>query len=88
MAAVMVALVANSTPVSFGTVGIPTVIGIGTSLNTPSILSTLSEKGISFSEFMHRYWRVDRNPAFYPGYYHATVNSYITHPIFWRKKEH
>ncbi|MGD0342265.1 MAG: L-lactate permease [Bacteroidales bacterium] len=53
MAAVMVALVANSTPVSFGTVGIPTIIGIGTSLNTPSILSTLSENRISFSEFIH-----------------------------------
>jgi lactate permease len=54
MAAVMVTLVANSTPVSFGTVGIPTVLGIGTSLNTASILNTLSEKGITFSEFIHK----------------------------------
>lgn len=54
MAAVMVTLVANSTPVSFGTVGVPTIIGIGSSLNTPSILSTLSEKGITYSEFIHQ----------------------------------
>lgn len=54
MAAVMVTLVANSTPVSFGTVGVPTIIGIGTSLNTPSVLSTLSEKGITYSEFINQ----------------------------------
>jgi lactate permease len=54
MAAVMVTLVANSTPVSFGTVGIPTVIGIGTSLNTPPVLNTLAENGITYSEFIHK----------------------------------
>ncbi len=54
LAAVMVALIANSTPVSFGAVGTPTLIGIGTSLNTPEILSTLSEKGIDFSGFIHQ----------------------------------
>ena len=54
MASVMVALVGNSTPVSFGTVGTPTLIGIGTSLNTPSILSTISEHGMTYSEFIHK----------------------------------
>lgn len=53
MSAVMVSLVANSTPVSFGTVGIPTIIGIGTSLNTPTVLNTLSQNGMSFSKLIH-----------------------------------
>jgi len=54
LASVMVALVANSTPVSFGAVGTPTLIGVGTSLNTPEILATLSEKGMDFSGFIHQ----------------------------------
>ncbi len=53
LAAVMVALICNSTCVSFGAVGTPTRIGIGTTLNTPEILSTLSERGSTFSEFLH-----------------------------------
>lgn len=54
LAAVMVSLVANSTPVSFGTVGTPTIIGIGTSLNTPAILDALSKNGITFGELIHK----------------------------------
>ncbi|MBN2864362.1 MAG: L-lactate permease [Bacteroidales bacterium] len=54
LAAVMVALIANSTPVSYGAVGTPTIIGIGSSLNTPEVLATLSEKGISFNDFIHQ----------------------------------
>jgi len=54
LASVMVALVANSTPVSFGAVGTPTLIGVGTSINTPEILATLSEKGMDFSGFIHQ----------------------------------
>ena len=54
MAAVMVSLVANSTPVSFGTVGVPTIMGIGTSLNTPGVLNALSAKGITYAEFIHK----------------------------------
>lgn len=54
LAAVMVTLVANSTPVSFGAVGTPTIIGVGASLNTPEILATLSEKGLDYSEFIHQ----------------------------------
>ena len=53
LAAVMVSLVANSTPVSFGTVGTPTIIGIGTSLNTPSVLHALSQNDMSFSQLIH-----------------------------------
>jgi lactate permease len=54
LAAVMVALIANSTPVSFGAVGTPTLIGIGTSLDTPEILKTLSENGLNYNQFIHQ----------------------------------
>ena len=54
LASVMVALIANSTPVSYGAVGTPTLIGVGTSLNTPEVLTTLAERGINFSDFIHQ----------------------------------
>lgn len=54
LAAVMVALIANSTCVSFGAVGTPTLIGIGTSLNTPEILRTLAENGMSYDSFIYQ----------------------------------
>lgn len=54
LAAVMVALIANSTSVSFGAVGTPTLIGVGTSLNTPEIIQTLSDHGMTYSEFIHQ----------------------------------
>ncbi|HAM10786.1 MAG: hypothetical protein A2X03_05545 [Bacteroidetes bacterium GWA2_40_15] len=53
LAAVMVALIANSTPVSFGAVGTPTIIGIGSSLETPEIVRTLTANGMTFGEFIH-----------------------------------
>jgi len=52
LAAVMVALIANTTAVAFGTVGTPTLIGIGSTLNTPEILKTLSERGLTYSGFI------------------------------------
>ena len=54
LAAVMVALIANSTPVSFGAVGTPTLIGIGSSLNTPGILQTLGDNGMTYPEFIYQ----------------------------------
>lgn len=54
LAAVMVAIIANSTPVSFGTVGTPTIIGVGSSLNTPSVMDALSANGLTFSDFVHQ----------------------------------
>ncbi|MCK4922293.1 MAG: L-lactate permease [Bacteroidales bacterium] len=54
LAAVMVALIANSTSVSFGAVGTPTLIGVGSSLNTPEILTSLAENGMNYSEFIHQ----------------------------------
>jgi lactate permease len=54
MAAVMVALIANVTPVSFGAAGTPTLIGIQTSLDTPSILQTITDSGLSYTEYIHQ----------------------------------
>ena len=54
LAAVMVALIANSTSVSFGAVGTPTLIGVGSSLNTPEIISSVNANGMSYSEFIQR----------------------------------
>jgi lactate permease len=52
LASVLVALVANSTPVSFGVVGVPTIIGIGETLNTPEIMSALTEQGMTLNGFI------------------------------------
>ncbi len=54
LASVIVALVANSTPVSFGAVGTPTIIGIGATLNTQEIIGALSERGMSLNDFIHQ----------------------------------
>ncbi|HTY36581.1 MAG TPA: L-lactate permease [Bacteroidota bacterium] len=53
LAAVTVSLIANATPVSFGPVGVPTLIGIGTPLNSPAVLSDLATHGLSFAQFIH-----------------------------------
>ena len=54
LAAAIVALVFNSTPVSFGAVGTPTFLGIGTSLNTTDIANTLSTAGETYNGFIHQ----------------------------------
>lgn len=54
LAAVMVALIANSTPVSFGAVGTPTLIGVGATLKTPEVLADLAETGMSYGDFIHQ----------------------------------
>ena len=41
MAAVVVALMFNSTSVSFGAVGVPVLVGIGQTLNIPTVISSL-----------------------------------------------
>jgi lactate permease len=53
LAAVMVTLIANSTCVSFGAVGTPTLIGLGSTLEIPEIVSALSEVGMSYPQFIH-----------------------------------
>ncbi len=54
LAAVMVALIANSTAVSFGAVGTSTLIGVGTSLNTHEIITALAQQGMTYSQFIHQ----------------------------------
>ena len=54
LAAVMVALIANVTPVSFGAVGTPTLIGVQSSLNIPSIQETITGAGMSYTEYIHQ----------------------------------
>ena len=54
LGAVMVALIANSTPVSFGAVGTPTIMGIGSSLQTPEIVESILRNGLTFNEFIHQ----------------------------------
>ncbi len=51
LAAVMVALVANTTAVSFGAVGTPTLIGIGTTLDLPEINNTLAANAMNIDTF-------------------------------------
>jgi lactate permease len=54
LAAVMVSLIANSTPVSFGGVGLPTWGGIGWTLDTPMVQQAIMSAGMSFTEFIHQ----------------------------------
>ncbi len=53
LAAVMVSLVANSTAVSFGAVGTPTLIGVGTSLDLPHIAGALADHGLGHDLMLH-----------------------------------
>lgn len=54
LAAVMVALIANVTPVSFGSVGTPTLIGIQSSLDIPAVQEHLARSGTTFAEYMQQ----------------------------------
>ncbi len=53
LAAAIVALICNSTPVSFGAVGTPTILGIGTSLDSPEIVQAVTNTGMSYTGFIH-----------------------------------
>lgn len=53
LAAVIVALVANSSPVSFGAVGTPTILGIGASLDSPGTLQAVTGAGMGYTGFIH-----------------------------------
>jgi len=54
LAAVMVALIANVTPVSFGAVGTPTLIGIQSSLDIPSVQQAIAESGLTYTEYIQQ----------------------------------
>ncbi len=54
LAAVMVALIANSSAVSFGAVGTPTIIGVGETLSVQSVEQSLAEAQMPFAEFVQQ----------------------------------
>ena len=54
LAAVMVALIANFTPVSFGAAGTPTLIGIQTSLDIGEVRQAIAGSGLSYSGYIHQ----------------------------------
>ncbi len=53
LAAVTVSLIANTTPVSFGPVGVPTLLGLGTPLNNSNVGIALAARGMNFEQFIH-----------------------------------
>ena len=52
LAAVMTTLIIQSTPVSFGAVGTPILVGMAQSLNVPQVESAIAEAGMSYPEFI------------------------------------
>ncbi|MFQ5816992.1 MAG: L-lactate permease [Terriglobia bacterium] len=54
LAAVMVSLIIQSTPVSFGAVGTPILVGMGQSLNVPQVKTALAATGMGYTEFIHQ----------------------------------
>jgi lactate permease len=71
MAAVMVALVIQSTPVSFGAVGTPILIGVSEGLaGSDLVLANLAAAEISFSQYI-------RLVGSYVGVFHAIVGTAI-----------
>jgi len=70
MAAVMVALVIQSTPVSFGAVGTPILIGMGKSLNVPDVLEFINYHSISMESFLY-------NIGIWTALLHSVVGTFI-----------
>ena len=54
LAAVMVALIIQSTPVTFGAVGLPILVGMGQSLNVPEVENALAQSGLDYTEFIYQ----------------------------------
>jgi lactate permease len=52
MAAVMIGLMVQSTPVTFGAVGTPVLIGMSGGLESPELVARLAEVGWSFEEYL------------------------------------
>ena len=52
LAAVMTTLIIQSTPVSFGAVGTPILVGMAESLNVPQVENAIAEAGMSYTEFI------------------------------------
>ncbi|WP_026478944.1 L-lactate permease [Alkaliphilus transvaalensis] len=54
LAAAMLALVGNSTPVSFGAVGTPIIGGVSSVLGSPDIVAQIEGAGMTTAEFLHQ----------------------------------
>ena len=54
LAAVMTTLIIQSTPVSFGAVGTPILVGMAESLNVAQVEQAVAEAGMSYGEFIDR----------------------------------
>ena len=54
LAAVMVSLIANTTPVSFGPVGVPTILGMGSALNTSEVQRAIAAASMNFPQFVYQ----------------------------------
>ena len=52
MAAVMIGLMVQSTPVTFGAVGTPVLIGMSGGLESPELVARLAAVGLSFEEYL------------------------------------
>lgn len=52
MAAVTVALIIQSTPVSFGAVGTPILLGVKTGLDNPAVMESLAATGMPFMDYV------------------------------------
>ena len=53
MAAVMIGMMIQSTPVTFGAIGTPILVGVRTGLEDPELLSRLAATGTNFTEYLH-----------------------------------
>ncbi|OEH84479.1 lactate permease [Desulfuribacillus stibiiarsenatis] len=53
MAAVMSALIIQSTPVSFGAVGTPILVGVNSGLNDPMVKDAVAASGMEWSQYLY-----------------------------------
>ena len=54
LAAVMTTLIIQSTPVSFGAVGTPILVGMQESLNVPQVENAIAAAGMSYTDFIYQ----------------------------------
>ena len=54
LAAVMATLIIQSTPVSFGAVGTPILVGMAESLNVEQVETAIASQGIAYTDFIYR----------------------------------
>jgi len=68
MAAIMIGLMVQSTPVTFGAVGTPVLIGMSGGLETPELVARLVQVGLSFEEYL-------RQIAMYAAVFHGIIGT-------------